>query len=259
MELSSSLHVLNGNDTFLAAKRIALLEAIYSEGSISKAAKKVPMSYKAAWDAVDAMNNLSNKLIVTRETGGKGGGGAKLTPYGENLVNCFTLMQKEHQKFLQTLSKMSDFDSGAIQTIERLSMKLSARNQIEGKIEHITKGKVNCEVFIKLKSGYTMVSVITNAAANELGLQIGDSVVGIFKSSAVLITTDIALNISARNKFKGIVASITQGGVNAQIVIDIGAEKIASVITNGAVENLGLKKGDEVCALIKSNDIMIGV
>lgn len=259
MELSSSLNVLSGENTFLMEKRIALLQAIDTHGSISKAAKAVPMSYKAAWDAVDAMNNLSAHLIVSRETGGKGGGGAKLTEHGKALVQTFTLMQKEHRKFLEKLSKMSDFNNASLQTIERLSMKISARNQISGTIEHITKGAVNCEVFLKLKSGYTMVSVITNGACKNLDLKTGDSVVAIFKSSTVLITTDVALNISARNRLKGKIDKIHTGEVNAEVIIDIGGEKIASVITEGAVKNLNLKEGQEVCALIKSNDIILGV
>ena len=45
------------------------------------------MSYKSAWEAVEAMNNLSISPIVTRETGGAGGGGTTLTNYGENLFD----------------------------------------------------------------------------------------------------------------------------------------------------------------------------
>ena len=81
-------------------------------------------------------------------------------------------------------------------------MQISARNQIAGTVELIANGTVNAEVYIKLKKhGYTIISVITNTAVNNLNLKVGDDVVAIFKSNTVLITTDIALNISARNKF----------------------------------------------------------
>ena len=53
-------------------------------------------------------------------------------------------------------------------------MQISARNQISGTVELITKGTVNAEVFIKLKSAYTIVSVITNTAVSNLNLKIGD-------------------------------------------------------------------------------------
>jgi molybdate transport system regulatory protein len=125
-------------------------------------------------------------------------------------------------------------------------------------IEHIEKGKVNGSVFMKLKSGYSLVSVITNSAIENLNLQNSDEIVAIFKSSSVLITKDLTLNISARNKFQGKIEKITLGEVNGEVVIDIGGDMIASVITSDAVKSLELKTGDEVSAIIKSSDVMIG-
>ena len=63
---------------FLGDTRIRLLEAIERYGSISQAAKAVPLSYKAAWDAVDAMNNLAEAPLVERSVGGRHGGDATL-------------------------------------------------------------------------------------------------------------------------------------------------------------------------------------
>ena len=74
MEISSNLTLEILNKPFLLEKRIDLLFAIQKTGSISKAAKHVPMSYKSAWEAVDSMNNLAPTPIVEKETGGKGGG-----------------------------------------------------------------------------------------------------------------------------------------------------------------------------------------
>lgn len=258
MEFASSLTLLNSNNTFLLEKRITLLQEIENVGSISQAAKNVPMSYKAAWDAIDAMNNLCPNPVVTKETGGKGGGGAKLTPYGKNLINTYSLLQSEHEKFLNQLTKMTDFNTGALKSIQRVAMQLSARNQISGLIEHIDHGKVNASIYVKLKSGYSIVSVITNNAVESLGLKIGDEVVSIFKSSSVLITTDLTLNISARNKFQGTIEKITEGEVNSEILIDIGGDKIASVITTASIKNLKLETGAQVSAIIKSSDVMIG-
>lgn len=258
MEFSSSLSILDSSNQLLIEKRISLLKQIELTGSISNAAKKVPMSYKAAWDAVDAINNLCPTPVVTKETGGKGGGGAKLTPYGKNLIDTYSILKSEHEKFLTYLTKMTNFNTGALKSIQRVAMQISARNQISGVVEHIDKGKVNASVFVKLKSGYSLVSVITNSAVESLDLNLGDEVVCIFKSSSVLLTTDTTLNISARNKFQGKIDSITKGEVNAQITIDIGGDTIASVITSGSVDSLKLKKGCDVSAIIKSSDVMIG-
>lgn len=137
-------------------------------------------------------------------------------------------------------------------------MQISARNQIGGTIELIEIGTVNATVYIKLKSGYTMVSVITVGAVENLNLEIGDEVIVIIKSSAVLITTDISLSISARNKLNGVVENIHLGEVNSEVIINIGGDLIASVITKNAVGELDVKIGDKVTAVIKSNDVMIG-
>ena len=138
-------------------------------------------------------------------------------------------------------------------------MQISARNQITGMVELIEYGKINAQVFIKLKSGNILVSVITNTAANNLNLEIGDEVVAIFKSRTVLITTDITLNISARNKFQGVIDSINKGEINSEVILDIGnGDNIASVITTSSIENLGVRKGSHASAIIKASDLIIG-
>ena len=259
MEISSNLTLEIFNQPFLLEKRIELLIAVKRTGSISKAAKEVPMSYKAAWEAIESMNNLSTTPIVQRETGGVGGGGTTLTPYGENLLQTYVLLKEEQKKFLQNLTQITDINTGTLKTIRRLSMQISARNQIGGIVEYIENGTVNAEVYIKLKSGYTIISVITNTAVNNLDLKVGDDVVAIFKSNTVLITTDIVLNISARNKFLGIVDSINKGEINSELIIDIGnGDKIASIITTNSIESLNIEEKKQVCAIIKASDVMLG-
>lgn len=153
---------------------------------------------------------------------------------------------------------MTDFNTGALKSIQRVAMQISARNQIRGIVEHIERGKINSSVFAKLKSGYSLLSVITNDAVESLNLNNGDEIVAIFKSSSVLVTTDLTLNISARNKFQGKVERINMGEINGELILDIGGDKIAAVITAAAVKSLNLKEGDSVSAIIKSSDVMIG-
>lgn len=259
MEISSNLTLELFEKPFLLEKRIDLLFAIQKCGSISKAAKEVPMSYKKAWEAVDSMNNLSSTPIVQTETGGKGGGGTSLTTYGENLLKTYLVLKQEHKKFLETLKNMTDIDTGTLKTIGRLAMQISARNQIRGVVELIQEGRVNAEVYIKLKSGYSLVSTVTKTAVHNLNLQINDEVTAFFKSSNVLITSDLTLNISARNKFQGEIISINEGEINSEVVIDIGnSDKIASVVTSNSIKNLELKNHSNVSAIIKASDIMIG-
>ena len=138
-------------------------------------------------------------------------------------------------------------------------MQISARNQITGIVEAIEMGTVNAEVHIKLKSKNILVSIITNTAVQNLDLKVGDEVVAIIKSSNVFISTDENLQLSARNKFQGIVDSINQGGINSEIVIDIGnGDKIVAIITTSSVNSLNIKEKSKVGAIIKASDVMIG-
>ncbi|MEA3353291.1 MAG: TOBE domain-containing protein [Campylobacterota bacterium] len=259
MNISSNLTLELLDQPFLLEKRIELLKAIAQEGSISKAAKKVPMSYKSAWDAVDSMNNLSHTPIVSKETGGKGGGGTSLTQYGINLLNTYKTLQEEQQRFLQRLESLTDVDTGTLKTIQRLSMQVSARNQLSGTIEHIETGKVNVQIHLKLKSSLTLVSVITKGSVDSLDLKTGDEVVAIFKSNSVLLSSNSHIKISAQNQLKGKIETIHKGEVNSEVILDLGgSEKIAAVIPSNSIEDLKFKEGESVTAIIKSSDVMIG-
>ena len=138
-------------------------------------------------------------------------------------------------------------------------MQISARNQIGGIVESITKSKINAQIDIKLKSGNILTSVITNKATENLDLKVGDDVIAIFKSSTVLLSLDTNLNISARNQLLGKIENINIDEINSEIIIDIGNEdKIATVITTDSVKSLNLQIGTKINAIIKSSDIMIG-
>jgi molybdopterin-binding protein len=63
--------------------------------------------------------------------------------------------------------------------------------------------------------------------------------------------------LSARNQLQGTVKSVQTDGIMAEVVVDVGGVEIVSVITRASAENLGLKAGDVVKAIIKSTEIMI--
>ncbi|MBU1667395.1 TOBE domain-containing protein [bacterium] len=259
MEISSNLTLELFNQPFLLEKRIELLFAIERVGSISKAAKEVPMSYKSAWEAVDAMNNLSHTPILTKVTGGAGGGGTQLTAYGKNLLKSYTLLKEEQKKFLEHLRTLTDIDTGTFKTIGRIAMQISARNQIQGYIKKIEKGRVNAKIVVELGGGNSLVSIITHNAVEALNLQEDDEVTSFFKSNSVFIGVGNNLAISARNQLKGVIERIHLGEVNGEVVVNIGSSNnIVSIITKDAINNMELKEGMEVSAIIKASDVMIG-
>lgn len=68
----------------------------------------------------------------------------------------------------------------------------------------------------------------------------------------------VTLTISARNRLRGTVAQLNVDGLMAEVVMRIGDQELVSVITRSSAVRLGLKVGDEVLAVIKSTEIMIG-
>lgn len=85
---------------FLGRGRVELLQRIRETGSISKAAKTMKMSYKAAWDAVDAMNTAWGSLLVA-----SGPGGSRLTPDAEQLIAAFQKAEARHAAFMAKLAE----------------------------------------------------------------------------------------------------------------------------------------------------------
>lgn len=253
MNISSNLTLELFNQPFLLEKRIELLFAIGRTGSMSKAAKEVPMSYKTAWEAVDKMNNLAHTPVVVKATGGSGGGGTKLTEYGENLLASYRQLQSEHERFLRRLQELTNIDTGVLEDIGRLGLQISARNQIQGRIKSIKLKRVNAEIVLALKSGHELLSVITNSAVESLGLKVSDEVVAIFKSSSVAMFKGES---EKENAFNGVVQYIEEGKRNAEIILDIGeGETLVAVMP---IEKCTLGITEEAYASISPKDIMIG-
>lgn len=90
---------------FADPRRIELLKQVRHSGSISQGAKMAGISYKSAWDAINEMNQLAEHTLVERMTGGKGGGGARITGYGERLIQLYDLLAQIQQKPLTSCRK----------------------------------------------------------------------------------------------------------------------------------------------------------
>lgn len=89
---------------FMGRGRAELLKQIAQTGSISRAASAMKMSYKAAWDAVDAMNNAYGETLVESATGGSRGGGSRVTELGLQVLAQFDVLQRQHQTWLENVN-----------------------------------------------------------------------------------------------------------------------------------------------------------
>jgi molybdate transport system regulatory protein len=70
-----------------------LLQAIERTGSISAAAREMDMSYRRAWLLVDTMNQSFKQVLVSTETGGQRGGGARVTEFGQEVLKRYLAME----------------------------------------------------------------------------------------------------------------------------------------------------------------------
>ncbi len=138
IELGGSVWMTVGGESLGGPGRVDLLALIAEHGSITHAAKAMKMSYKAAWDAIDTMNNLAGEPLVERVTGGKGGGGTVLTRRGAQLVENFDLIESEHRRFIAQLSAQAQGIADDFLLIRRISMRTSARNNFAGPVTHVS-------------------------------------------------------------------------------------------------------------------------
>lgn len=273
LELGGSVWLRAGQQTLGGTTRIALLAAIRDTGSITSAAKAVGISYKAAWEAVDAMNNLAGEPLVARAVGGKGGGGTTLTPRAHRLIETFHAVEREHRKFIERASAAIEDFAGDWALIGRIGMKTSARNQLYGTVSAVKRGSVNDEVSLALPGGQTIVAVVTHESTETLGLAVGAPAFALVKASWVMLMVDDAdagqpLRLSARNQLRGVVTRVTRGAINTEVSLalegvngappDINSTVIAAVVTNESATTLVLAEGIRATAVFKASSVILG-
>jgi molybdate transport system regulatory protein len=89
------LRVVLREGAALGPGKADLLEAIGETGSIRAAGNRFKMSYRRAWELVAELNGMFCEPLVVAEAGGKGGGGATLTPLGREVVARFRAMEAQ--------------------------------------------------------------------------------------------------------------------------------------------------------------------
>jgi molybdate transport system regulatory protein len=105
-------HISIGDAITFGPGKIELLRKVGEGHSISSAARALGMTYKRAWLLIDTLNRGFGKPVVETSSGGKGGGGARLTPLGEELVARYLALEAklnaEAQAELAALGELAD-------------------------------------------------------------------------------------------------------------------------------------------------------
>jgi molybdate transport system regulatory protein len=260
--IKALIQLRKGGRSGVGPDRIRLLEVIGERGSIAAAAKSVGLSYKGAWDAVQAMNNLFEQPLVAAQPGGKAGGAAAVTATGQAVILAYRKVEGELSDAIGQLEQhLADGTSPLESVIRSLSMKTSARNALRGVVRSVTDGAVNAEVVLKISDAVDIVAVITRESVRDLQLAPGRDAMAIIKSSFVILAKgEEPLRISARNRLAGTVVRHEVGAVNDEVVLDLGAGKtITATITRESGTDLQFAIGERAQALIKASHVILAV
>lgn len=174
-QAKTKLWLVNNNDEpIIGEGKAALLKTIKEVGSLNKACKKVKISYKHAWLLLKEIEESVGEPIIIKKRGGKSQG---------------TFLT---EKAITLLDEYNTYQNVLAQTVydntfwEVIGLKISARNQMKGKIIEIEKEGLIAKIKISVEPT-TITAVITKEAADALGIKKGDRVIAVVKATEVMI------------------------------------------------------------------------
>ena len=243
--------------TAVGPQRLVLLSAIAEHGSIASAARAIGLSYKGAWEAVQALNNLFDHALVEARQGGA----ATVTAAGHVVLKAYGAIEDELVTLLEKLDRAVAGAGLGSDIVWRMRMRTSARNMLRGTVLSVTDGAVNAEVVLDIGNGLKVTAIVTRESVAELELALGREALALIKASfVILMDGDAAVRTSARNRYAGTVINHLAGVVSDEIALDIGGGKtIVATVTHESGETLGFKVGDRVQALIKASHVILAV
>lgn len=247
-------------------KRIDILRGIGRSGSISQAARDASVSYKAAWQAIDTLTNLAGVTLVERAVGGAGGGGASLTPQGEQLLELSDALDVAraavHQQWRASWGMRTgavvDADRMAELGVTRLALRTSMRNQLPATVMAIDTIGTISRVALKLSDDAAVTARITRESTELLGLVVGMEVVALCKATAVRVRRAVVAPGSAglMNRVDGRVTSVERGAAGDEVALSFAG---GSQLVGFAEASSGLRARGKVTAEIDEASLVISL
>lgn len=233
-----------------ADKRIEILRLIGDSGSISQAARDAGVSYKAAWQAIATLSNLSGGVLVQRAVGGAGGGGALLTDAGRQLLVVAGQLAEARQQVLDIAAAAPDAS-----TLPHIGLRTSMRNQFPCRVDKLEIKGQTVRVFLRLADGTALVSRITKASAELLGLKKQQAVLALCKATAVRVTLQDTVRAGSQH-LSGQAQRISRGasGDEVSLLLDAGLQLVGF-----AAPGSGITSKTRVSALIDESSVVIAL
>lgn len=203
-----------------ADKRLDVLRRIAGGASISQAARECGISYKAAWQALETLSALSGQVLVERSVGGAGGGGARITPAGEQLLQLADALAQARAAVLARFAGQAGLALG-------LGLRTSMRNQLACRVEALhAESDQDPTVWVRARTagGVRLCASVTRESADLLGLAPDAQVLLLCKATAVSVGTahgeaTLAEGEWAVCRFNGVVERVTPGLERDEVVL----------------------------------------
>jgi molybdate transport system regulatory protein len=239
-----------------ADKRLEVLRRVAETGSISQAARDVGISYKSAWQAVDTLSNLSGQALVERSVGGAGGGGARITPQGLQLLALAEELAKAREAVL------SHFAGGPVMPFG-LGLRTSMRNQLPCRVEAVESlGPLDPAVVVRLRTpGQALLtSHITRESADLLALAPGLEALVLCKATAVRVGRGEVPDTSDLCVLHGRIERLSRGQGHPQ-----GRSEVVLFLDGGgqwvgfADQPFAARKGQRAWAQMGTSALVVGL
>lgn len=258
MHIDGRFWLTKEGQSFLGIGRIELLERIDQTGSINAAAKEMKMSYKAAWERINGMNSLASQPLIERVTGGKGGGGTKLTPYARELIATFHRFNELHRQFIDRFSEAGNDPERLARILSRTFLTTSARNQIPSALSSIESNGLHSTPTLALSGSDILRSTITAKSVENMGLTLGCDTYAIIKSSDIHIVSTLPTSDTDDNVLIGTIEILETSGENIEIGLRLeGGTLLIALEKQDALQKLQI--GLKAYAIISPLHIIIGL
>ncbi len=229
-------------------KRIDILRRIAEGGSISEAARRCGVSYKAAWQAIETLGNLAGTPMVAKLVGGSGGGGAVITPAGQRVLEAAQQLGQARSGVLAALARArrgADQPSAAAASapgpdgLAALALRTSMRNQFPCTVAALKNSGGLVRVALQLPGAGLLQARITRESAQLLQLAAGLPVLALCKATAVQVAPQLAAAPS-RNLLPGTVARASRSARGGEVTLHLaGGTSLVGFAEAGTLLKVG--------------------
>ena len=255
MSVTALVSLKRENLPAVGRDRVRLLEAVARAGSISAGARAVGLTYRGAWDALEAMANVFSAPLIETRSGGADRGGARLTGTGERVIAAFHRLEAEMARLTR------DFDAELLGSgvssrdlVSGFFFKTSARNALRGRVAALRGRALSCEVELAL-GPLSIFAEVTQRSVEALGLHVGREAMALIKAPFVSV---VAAPTEARNRLAGVVRRVEASGEEAEATLDIGQGKTVAALM-GAQAAQGLAEGEPAYACFDAAQVILAI